>query len=263
VLCRVISVLTLLLVNSSATTIVVIRTPEHLVVAADSLIVTWGPGSATLISHVCKLHQQDATFFAIEGMSIVYAGTGFSAEQLARQAVAHTASLEQAGLYFARIAAGPYGRVMTIMRRVDRRGWNLIAQHRGHGIPLVAVFFGIEQGVPKYVIVGFRVSIGKRIAVVADVASCPGSACGDESDRKQWTILGQAEAAYHEMGGGDHNSFARFQQGHSDAQMARSLISIEEQSAPDTVGGPINIVTVDASGAHWNAPSGHCPCETR
>jgi hypothetical protein len=245
-------------VQSSATTIVLIRTPEHIVVGADSLIVNWQSSSGATNSHACKLHKQGSTFFAIQGMGIVHPASGFSAEQLARQAVQHSASMKEASAYFARIAVEPYAAVMQSMRKESPRDWDLIERYRGKGIPLVAAFFGVERGVSKYILVGFRVSTGKRILVVADAASCPGVACEGDRQGRHSIILGQSEAAYRQIGVRDKGSLVSFQGNRSDVGLARLLVAIEERAAPRLVGGPIDVVTVDAAGERWNTPVGAC-----
>lgn len=244
-----------------ATTIVIIRTPQHVVAGADSLITHWSVGGTISKSQACKLHRQNATFFAIEGMGIAHPGTGFSAEQLARRAVMGSKSIRDATLYFARMATTPYARVMTRMRKESPSSWALIQQHRGTGIALVAVFFGIEKWVSTYGVVGIRVSTGKQIIAVADTALCPGSACEGYGSGTYGMIIGQSDAAYQRIGGVDQVSFAKFQHELSDISTVKAVIEIEKESVPDSVGGPIDIVTVDSAGAHWSDSVGSCAPE--
>lgn len=250
--------LALLAAKLNATTIVIIRTPQHVVAGADSLITHWNAGDTISKSHACKLHNENTTFFAIEGMGITHLGTGFSAEQLARRAIRNSTSIRGATLYFARVATTPYARVMTHMRNESPSSWELIAQHGGTGIALVAVFFGIEKGVSTYGVVGIRVSTGRPIVAAADTAFCPGGACEGYGKGTYGVIIGQSEAAYQRIGGVDQVSFAKFQHGQSDAATVRAVIEIEKESVPDSVGGPVDIVTVDSAGAHWSNSFGSC-----
>jgi hypothetical protein len=244
--------------RSLATTIVLIRTPSHIVVGADSLIVNWQTTSATRHLYLCKLHKQQSIFFAVMGIGIVHSGLRFSAEQMARIAIDHSDSLGQASAYFARIAVQPYARVMRTMRADNPDQWKLVAQYKGQGIPLVVIFFGMENAVPKYVVAGFRVSTGKHITVVAHTVSCPGHACESDEYRKHTAILGQSQAAYRRIGGMDQTSFGKFQGGRSDIEIVRSIIAIEEHSAPAWVGGAIEVVSLDAAGGHWNSLTEPC-----
>ena len=243
---------------SSATTIVVIRTPQHIVVGSDSLIVNWSSGPANSHSYNCKVKKQGATFFAMEGMGLVHFKSGFSVEELARHAIRSSSSMQQAAADFARHAAEPYARVITAMKKEYPKGWKLISQYGSHAIPLIVVFFGIENGISKYVLVGFRVSGVKPITILTDTASCPGRACQGHSNSKYGVIIGESAMAYRRMGGKDQASFIRFQSQRSDVNMAHFLIAMEEESAREVVGGPINVVTVDAPGASWSTPSGTC-----
>jgi hypothetical protein len=252
------AIIMMVVAHSSATTIVLIRTPEHIVVGADSLVVNWQATPATRNLYLCKLHKQGSTFFTVAGMGVVHQGTRFSAEQLVRVAIEHSTTMDEASAYFARIAVEPYSRVMRIMRQHNPDQWKFVDQYKGQGIALVVAFFGVEDRVPKYVIVGFRVSTGKRITVMADTASCPGLACKTERYRKHGTIIGQSQAAYRRIGGTDQSSFMRFQAGRSDVEIVQSIIAIEEHSVPAAVGGAIEIVSVDAAGEHWNCITGPC-----
>jgi hypothetical protein len=254
----IVAIVAISVLRSSATTIVLIRTPKHVVVGADSLMVDWQKASSTPNSCSRKIHKQGKIFFTISGMGVVYPGSGFSAERLGRLAVERSASMEEASRKFARVAVGPYAQVMQAMQLSSPHDWNLVKQYRGNGITLVIVFFGMEKGISKYVAVGLRVSIGKRIIVTANTASCPGTACEDDRDTKHAIIIGQSEAAYRHIGGAGQGLFRRFQGKRSDPEIARSIIAIEEQSVPSLVGGPIQVLTVDALGEHWDSFSRPC-----
>lgn len=257
-ICLAVGMIALCVSYSSATTIVIVRTPEHIVVGADRLLVRWQATRGAANSFSCKLHKHKSTLFTITGMGVLDPGTGFSAEQLAREAVQHSASLQEASAYFARTAVKPYEAVMRSMRKESPRDWDLIVRYRGKGIPLIAAFFGIERGVLKYILVGLRTSIGRHIVVVADTVSCPGVACEGEERGRHAIVLGQSEAAYRQLGRVGTVSFANFQANHSDLELAQSIVAIEERSAPTLVGGSIDIVTVDAAGDRWNTSAGSC-----
>jgi hypothetical protein len=239
-----------------ATTVVVIRTPTHLVVGADSLVVNWHtPGSPDNF-YSCKLHQQKSTLFVIQGMGIVHRKTNFSAERLARQAISSSSSLKQAAAQFVRTTSAPYSKVMRDLRTQDPTGWSLIAQHHGTGIPLIAVFFGLEEGVPKFVIAGLRVNEGVNLTVSADTASCPGDACKGLVESA--IVIGQAAEAYRQISSPDQTSLTEFRHMNGDLQTVEAIIAMEERAAPDSVGGPIRIVTVDAEGQHWAPATAAC-----
>jgi hypothetical protein len=233
-----------------ATTVVVIRTPEHLVVGADSLIVDWhtpkGPGN----SYTCKLHKEHSMFFAIQGMGVVHRKTNFSAERLAREAIYSSHSLKEAAIRFIKNASGPYNRVMEDFRTQDPVGWSLVAQYHGTAIPLVAVFFGLEEGTPKYVLAGLRVNEAGDLTVSADIASCPGKACRGLGDSA--IVLGQSDEVYRKIPPEDQVSLAKFRRMRGDIRAVETIIAIEEHAVPDSVGGPIRIVTLDAEGEHWS-----------
>jgi len=239
-----------------ATTIVVIRTPKHLVVGADSLVVNWHTPEVPAHFYTCKLHKQESMLFVIQGMGIVHRKTNFSAERLARQAISSSSSLKQAAVQFVRTSSAPYARVMRDLKTQDPSGWSLVAQHHGTGIPLIAIFFGFEGGVPKYVVAGLRVNEGTTLSVSSDTASCPGRAC--EGLVESAIVIGQAEAAYHQVGSMDQMSLTNFRHARGDLRAVETIIALEESAVPDSVGGPIRIVTLDAEGEHWTPGASAC-----
>lgn len=242
----------------AATTVVLIRTPDRLIVGADSLVVEWQGAKGSQTAYACKLHKQQSVFFAISGMGIAYPATNFSVEQLIRDAISSSHSMKEAATQFMRASTVPYARVAKAMRTEDPEGWHLVRQHHGAGITLLVIFFGLEQGTPAYVIVGFRPSIGPRIKVSADIASCPGRACGDAFNGESALVLGESDAAYDRVGGGDQFSFSRFHNANGDIETVKQLIAAEAAAAPKTVGGPVHIVTLDAAGERWEQTAGIC-----
>lgn len=251
-------VVVFLAAHCAATTIVLIRTPDRLIVGADSLMVNWQNVTGSRATYACKLHKEQSIFFAISGMGIAYSGTKFSAEQLIRDAISSSHSIKQAATQFVHDSTVPYALVAKAMRTEDPDGWRLIRQYHGEGITLAAIFFGLEQGVPTYVIVGFRVSTGSRTKVSADIASCPGRACEDSVNGESAFVLGESGAAYHRIGGGDQVSFSKFRKTNGDLYAVKQLIALEAAAVPREVGGPVHVVTLDAGGAHWDETAGIC-----
>lgn len=239
-----------------ATTVVVIRTPEHVVVGADSMVVNWHMADGREHFYTCKLHKQKSMLFVIQGMGIVDRWTHFSAEELAREAISSSHSLKQAAVQFVKTSSAPYARVMSDLKKYDPSGWSLVTQHHGAGIPLVVIFFGIEEGIPKYVIAGLRVTEGVNLTVSGDTASCPGPAC--QGFAESALVIGQSDAAYRQVAFDDRASLTSFRHARGDRRAVETIIALEEQAVPEAVGGTIRIVTIDAKGQHWVPESSAC-----
>lgn len=242
----------------AGTTVVLIRTPDRLVVGADSLFVKWQNITGPRATYACKLHKEQSIFFAISGMGIVYSATSFSAEQLVRDAISSSDSMREAAARFMHASIEPYARVAKAMRTEDPEGWHLVRQYHGTGITLLVIFFGLEHGVPTYAIVGFRVSTGSRPRVSADIASCPGRACEGSVNGESSLVLGESDAAYRRIGGAAQVLFSRFHNANGDLRTVKQLIALEASAVPHAVGGPVHIVTVDAAGEHWDEAAGIC-----
>lgn len=53
-----------------------------------------------------------------------------------------------------------------------------------------------------------------------------------------------------------------FVKGYSDQEIARKLVELEEKTDPEEVGGPIDLLTLDAQGAYWEpVQGGTCSAE--
>jgi hypothetical protein len=114
-----------------------------------------------------------------------------------------------------------------------------------------AVFFGIEHGTPTLVLVKLEQAGSSResLKFVPHEFVCPGT-CPNQP--RVILSLGQHK---------DIDEFERgnrtFLKNHSDQDAARKLVEVEEKAVPEWVGGPIDVLTLDASGAHWRE-SGTC-----
>jgi len=244
--------------HCAGTTIVLIRTPNHVIVGADSLVVAWHAHSHSQAVYTCKVHKQALVFFTITGIGVVHAASNFSAEKLVRHAISSSGSMEEAAAHFARTSLAPYGRVVAAMKIEDPKEWRLIEKRHGTAIPLVVILFGLERGTVKYVIVGLRVSTGTHLIVSADYASCPGPACEGAPNGESALVVGQSEAAYRQIGGFDQSSFSQFRKAAGDVAAVKKLIALEATAVPDLVGGAVHVVTVDAKGEHWDVTAGVC-----
>lgn len=228
-----------------ATTVSVIRTPQHIVVAADSLFIYEGIGS----KYECKIIKQGNMYFAIAGLRDDKK-SGFFADGLAIRAAEYSTTLHEAAVRFAASGADPFGKALERIRRNAPTYYAEKIKTRPE--PLQIVFFAMEHGAPTYELVYFTVTDKprRRVAVTPHRIDCPGDGCPNGNGVR---ILGENQAAEKAS-----NREAAFWRGVSDEEAARKIVRIEEIDSPTDVGGGIDVLTLDKTGAHWTQPQHEC-----
>ena len=224
----------ILSVPGSSTTVVVIRTSEHIVVAADSL---WFASSDWQTYHpflACKLMQVGHIYFAVSSVDT----DALEVRAIARKAMAASASVNQAAESFLHHAD------QMARRTAAHEAQSTIDMCRKK-ICAEAVFFGIEQGVPIFARVALQ-QVGESRASLKFIPhkeECPGNC--DRQKKKVW-IVGQRDQALRRQ-----RENPEFMTRNSDEEIARQLVEFEKAAVPHYVGGPIDVLTLDVNGAHW------------
>jgi len=115
------------------------------------------------------------------------------------------------------------------------------------------IFFAIEAGVASYTADSFvakeATAAGKIVVTRGERNSCPGKTC--PSGQSIWMD-------------GEHEAITEYLSQHGNApdgtgeDFVRRMILLEISAKPSTVGPPISILLLDASGAKW-IQRGSCP----
>src|ERR1035438_2752742 len=238
------SVIVLVLIFTSrsgeATTLAVLGTPTHIVVASDSMAGKITRNGRTA-NTTCKI---------ISAGQFVYASVGFTedikfnADEIAARSKQQKGNIGEHANWYARDAQQPF---LEMMKRVHKSLPRLYKQVvSSEGSPLATIFAGVENGRPAFALVEFIVvndSWGKPKEVKTNIGACPGLFCVDPR-MDFWRVFGQNEAAIRAVSG------SKFWTG-NDAVDARKLVQIEIDAVPDRVGPPIDVVEIDSAGLHW------------
>lgn len=222
----------------AGTTVAIVRTPDLIVIASDSLA---NDGVQNLT--VCKIgtNQRSAITFAVAG-TVRYGRTGFDAVALAQTAVSRAETIQDAATEFGRLATKPFQTAATRIRAELPQKYESL---RKSPEPLQVVFAAVENETPSYVIAYFTLEeTAAAVAAIAHQRACPGDGC---SGARSVTVLGFNDVAKREASG------PAFLSGLDPLAAARKLVELEIEDRPDSVGPPVAILTIDRTGSSWNS----------
>jgi hypothetical protein len=242
-----------------ATSIVAIRRPTHIVIAADALgrfLADNPEGERKTISH-CKIHASRGAFFAFAGFTSDIK-SGFDTRPIAARALLGVGKIEARSKRVVADLKAPLLRaVQRIYREAPPETATEIIGGEGHDIAVLQLLvFGVEKGIPNVISVNFtRVNNKKHepVGIAAEVHACPGEGC---EDGEAYWFLGEKDAILKTM----NEPRVPIWTG-DDAGDVRKLVSLEIADEPKLVGPPIDVLIVDARGSHWWVkPLGKCSC---
>ena len=239
-----IAVLVIMLVPGSATTIVVIHTPEHIVVAADSLWLSSYNGRDYFPRISCKVRHVGAVYFSLSTLDT----DGMQVQSLASNAISNSDSVLGAANNFSR-------KLDEIAQRTAAHELESTIDRCWRKVCTEVVFFGIEAGEP--IVVRVRIEqIGKSrgsLKLISRRDICKGK-CGGRS-RVIWVIGQRSDISR------SSEAAPTLMNRYSDQELARRLVEIEKAALPQFVGGPIDVLTLDSNGGHW-MPNAGGACST-
>lgn len=218
---------------SSATTIVVIHTPRHIVVAADSLWLSSYNGRDYFTRVSCKVMHLGSIYFSVSTLNT----DGMQVQSLASDAIRDSTSVVDAANTFSR-------NLGKIAQRTAANEAKSTIDRCWRKVCTEVVFFGIERGEP--IMVRLRIEqIGKRLTSLKLISHrdvCKRN-CGGR--RRVIWVLGQHTELFR------NRETPNLMNRDSDQELARRLVQVEKAALPQLVGGPIDVLTLDSKGGHW------------
>lgn len=225
----------------SGTTVVVYRSRNRIVIAADTLLlVKKADGYQRL--RACKIRRSRDIYFAAAGFT-KNSAAGYSAYGFAERAAGESFGVAEAAERFERLGLKPFE---TIVRRYkDKSPEFYRTQIKRKPEPLQVVFMGVDRGVPAFALITFTTSESRGVVSVAShIKVCPGSEC---PTGETVTILGEnaaADQATREL------SFFRETERDPPAMLHRLMV-IEAAADPSRVAAPFDILTLSSRGSVW------------
>jgi hypothetical protein len=234
-------------VSAFATTIVVVRTANFILIAADSKA-TWRGGTGP--STVCKIYRSGDLYFAIGGLEHDGA-RGFYVKDLVADGFKSVSRFE------ARVTAAQQEispRFLVRMNRLRAEDPNSFKFEMTDPGPQLSVAFAqMENGVPLFAVRGFEYFDAPSPRVEISGSDCPGTDCPGGVTHIEYMGKQNAIKAYY----ASHDVWKM-----DPVVLARKLVELEIQDEPSSVGPPIAILRLDSSGATWISNGCGCPIET-
>ena len=224
----------------SATTLVAIWSPERLLLGADSAVITSDrkpPASA------CKVSQDGQSFYAFSGL-VSDSSVGYDVMPLAHKAVQGFGDLSAHLKEFLQLTRDPLSRAVSAVRQDSPAQYLYLQQNH----PVLQVIFAeVQHGPPSLGIAQFTLGPGGSLVGFDKII-----AQGDDGRGTRIIYAGQQtqiRAYLHE-----HKDWA----GVDPTVLLRDLIESEIKASNGEVGGPIDIVSIEANGANWVQKKSQC-----
>lgn len=234
--------------SASATTVVVLRGPDYVILGSDSKT-TEVKGDQTASSLACKIRQFGEVAFAAAGA--VGDGKEFDVFRVAAGSAKGRADVVAVANDFESVTRGPFRHYLQRFYREDPAQFTRYCAKK---VCLIVVFAAMDRGIPKISIRGLFVTVKNDVINVEPSAQsgmdCPGT-CVTVGEQ---VVLGVTEEANSIFDGTPH-----FWKLNGIVSGMEQLIGAEISAHPDVVGPPISILQLDSQGARF-LPGHQGPC---
>lgn len=226
--------------SASATTIVLIRTQNEIVVGADSKATNeYYEAKQNLF---CKIHRAGDLMFVVSGIAEDDA-TGFNVTRIVTEAARKGGTVNDIAARIDTALVKPLSEALLHFKKISPDGY--IKQIRNHkGVTLQLALFRFENGVP----IVYEKSFGEpnadsgKIPAVGKVVRCPGENC---QGSRIILALGSNSAI------NDYLKRNTIPPQADSCELIEELINLQIKASPAEVGKPIDLVRYDETGIHW------------
>jgi hypothetical protein len=248
-----IALLFLVGVIARATTIVAVRTPTEVSIAADSLATLVGADGKVTTNDVCKIYSQGNVFIGVAGLANSSDDVArFSVSEIAFSAMRSEQTLSGKMDAAVKAIQSEVAPEMSKIRSARPADFATISDPEKGFMAIMLI--GIEDGVPVGIAQKFQVAVdSKNVQVVpSERLACPGADCPIGF---YVFSMGQTEEMMKYMAA-PHPTFA------TPADLARTLVQVEIDARAPSVGPPVDVVRVTTQGTELKTKAG-CPIEIR
>jgi hypothetical protein len=231
-----------------ATTIVEIRTPDEVVIAADSAG-TFRGGGRTTVGSVCKIYQVGKSFFSVGGL-VGDPGAGFSVPQIVAHELRDDRSVADS---LKAIEDGLRSALPSELSGLTRRD-----PEAGKYEPLVitVLIARLQSHTPVGAAMHLSLAMISPLGTLPDpeVKICPSSTC---STTIWWSVPTASVIPSRLEHGREALSLA------SPSNVARNLVQLDIDADTPGVGGPIDVLRLLPTGIIFPQMKPQCPTVTQ
>ncbi|RPD46055.1 hypothetical protein [Paracnuella aquatica] len=223
---------------AAATAIVVIVTPQYILLGTDSKRQVLDANAVVQANQqVCKIQNVGGYYFALAGFTSSQA-SGYSASQIVAKQLQQAASYETA---ISNIKQELKNILAKELKQRQQQQPAAFAQLLSTDEPLLElVVLRLQNGVPQMEIIGFEKGAGSQVAVGSYTSRCPGD-CPPGS--QQIYFMGSYSGMEHFLA--QQRPFTE------PAMLVKQLIMEQAKVTPSSVGAPVNMVRFSADGTEW------------
>ena len=219
-----------------ATTLAIIRTPDQLIIAADSLMVWYGGNRRPQLT--CKLDSHDDVIFAMAGL-VMSPENDFDVHAVVNLVLSTPGALEERALVLERLVQG---RLLGTLTRIRHELPQLFAEQLESGFVLNVTLATVRNRVAQLEMRDFYVETAPdgtlRLRVVR--VSCP----RDCPRPTEVFGVGETTAMMRHVA-----TLAQLPSGLP--KFAEQLVEIEIAGRPALVGPPVDVVRAGDAGVEW------------
>lgn len=240
-------VLRLHMTPAEATTVVIIRTPQEVVIAADSAATIRGGGLSATRRTVCKIYQADTSlFFAVSGL-VNDPQTGFDIPTIVASSSREGDSVAAKLARVEREVQTAVLRELPNVKERDPAGYAKLINSKG---AVTVALVGVDAGAPVATSFSLGLALSPKGAIETTIIrdSCPGNC--PSGVRAFWFGEGDAIDRLRAAGGLPELDMPA---------LARYLFQVEIDAGAPSVGGPVDVLRILPGGPIWVQKKPDCP----
>ncbi len=233
--------------SALATSIILIRTQNEIIVGADSKGTNEYDKQKKKL--FCKINQVGDLMFAASGF-VEDKNTGFSVNNVVAKAANEGGTINEIAARVDTALVQPLNNALIHFRKISPDVYKKqIKNHKG--ITFQLVLFRFEKGIP----VVYKKNFGEpnlvsyTIPAIGEIVQCPGKGC---QGNRTLIALGSNSAIKDYLKQNTVSSAANL------VFLIEKLIMLQIRKTPHDVGPPIDLVRYDKTGIHWIQSKAEC-----
>lgn len=221
-----------------ATSIVILITPDYILMGADSKrMIIDNQANKTTNQSVCKIRNVGPYCYALAGF-VASRSTLFSADSIVRQELAKAKNYEAAVASITKAVRKGLRKELRYQKKFQPQAFQKMIDSKEHLLEIAIL--SVQNGAPHVQIIGFEWSNEQKIVVKDYTAKCPGDCPNAQS---QFYLLGEYS--------GMQAYLDKETKPADPVDFIEDLITIQSRVTPTSVGAPINMVRYTTSGVEW------------